>query len=548
MQPSIVIRYLRNANHCTPKARAALSLRCKYSNHGANMKLLELFEARKNPEQNPKVSVNRQIYDALRTARGDTIAGIENLFVSFTAVDKLGINPQSEYKTPLGIYAYPARYVMKEAGSSRSMDASLPFAGEHPYANIFNAVGNIVNVATMSSGESVDYCRKVANLWAKVSGKDWKTSVDEVEDIISDASTHSKFAEYPGGRFWYVTRVAAKTLFGPKWGLTAPVAWNKIFRSIGIDGVVDYTDNGGHGIIHTSEPSQAVFFSIAAVGNVQRVDNKYSKAGMESRADYGAGKHTRVAQAAKEVAALDSKEAVNEYLINNGFHKLRFVKDKTIRQYIISRHPSSISYITRPTIDEQRAVLEQEIDYVRYINNADESLVLSMVNGGESEYTVAAIVQAFPKASERMQLYIASTAPSKAEAYISPDYIAPHAKIYPSVVTAAMAGYAKRGMRLPEWLTDAAARFNIPDTVRINHCKELISALQAERAKISKELADAEPTWVAEIEKLSKTNPESAKVLQQAFDGYVEQYKERVNAVETQLETAYKQLKLLTKR
>ena len=511
------------------------------------MKLLELFEARKNPEQNPKVSVNRQIYDALKSARGDTIAGIENLFVSFTAVDKLGINPQSEYRTPLGIYAYPARYVMKEAGSSLSMDASLPFAGEHPYANIFNAVGNIVNVATMSSGESVDYCRKVANLWAKVSGKDWKTSVDEVEDIISDAGTYAKFAAYPGGRFWYVTRVAAQTLFGPKWGLTPPVAWNKLFRSIGIDGVVDYTDDGGYGIIHTSEPSQAVFFSIAAVGKVQRVDNKYSKAGMDVRAEAGAGRHMRVAKIAKEVAALGSKEEVNEYLIANGFDKVRFVKDKAIRQYIFSRHPNSISYITRPTIDEQRTVLEQDIENVRYIKNADEALVLSMVNGSESKYTVSTIIQAFPKASERMQLYIAAVAPSETEAYISPDYIAPYTKVYPSVVSAVMASYAKQGMRSPEWLTDAAARLNIPDTVRINYSKELIAALEAERAKLSKELADAESTWVAEIDKLSKTKPESAKVLQQAYDNFIEQYNERVKTVDTQLEAAYKQLKQLTK-
>lgn len=511
------------------------------------MKLLELFEARKNPDQNPKVSVNRRIYDALRSARGDAIAGVENVFVSFTEVDKLGVNPQSGYRTPVGIYAYPARYVMKEAGSSRAMDDSLPFAGDQPYANIFNAVGNIVNVATMNSGEANDYCRKIAELWAEVSGKDWKTVDDEFADVINDASTHAKFAAYPGGRFWYVTREAARTLFGPKWGLAAPVAWNKLFRSIGIDGVVDYTDNGGYGIIHTAEPSQAVFFSIAAVGNVQRVDNKYSKASMDVRAEDGAGRHTQVSQIAKEVAALGSKEAVNEYLIANGLDKVRFVKDKAIRQYIFSRHPGSISYVTRPTIDEQRTVLEQDIDNVRYIKNADEALVLSMVNGSESKYTVSAIVKAFPVASERMQLYIAAVAPSETEAYISPDYVAPYTKVYPSVVTAVMASYAKQGMRSPEWLTDAAARLNIPDTVRINYSKELIAALEAERAKLSKELADAESTWVAEIDKLSKTKPESAKVLQQAYDNFIEQYNERVKTVDTQLEAAYKQLKQLTK-
>ena len=45
----------------------------------------------------------------------------KNLFVSFTTVDKLGINPQSHYDTPLGIYSYPAEFIVDNIGDYTSM-------------------------------------------------------------------------------------------------------------------------------------------------------------------------------------------------------------------------------------------------------------------------------------------------------------------------------------------------------------------------------------------------------------------------------------------
>lgn len=75
-----------------------------------------LIEKRKNPTKNPKISVNDEISEILKRYSSDKIAGITNCFVSFTELDKLGINPLARFKemdeTPIGIYAYPAQYVM----------------------------------------------------------------------------------------------------------------------------------------------------------------------------------------------------------------------------------------------------------------------------------------------------------------------------------------------------------------------------------------------------------------------------------------------------
>ena len=66
-----------------------------------------LKEARRNPELNPKTSINQEIQDYVDSST-------EPAFVSFTSLDKLGINPNSVHKTPIGIYAFPASYVLEK--------------------------------------------------------------------------------------------------------------------------------------------------------------------------------------------------------------------------------------------------------------------------------------------------------------------------------------------------------------------------------------------------------------------------------------------------
>jgi hypothetical protein len=245
------------------------------------MRIREVTEARKNPEQNPKTSINSIIIDAVNTTT-DTIAGIKNIFASFTSVDKLGINPGSRYNTPLGIYAYPAEYVVRVSGSSRPMTA-LPFAGDQPFVNLFSAAGNIVNLASMSEAEASAYNSKIAEYWAAISGKSWKESVDQVEELIVKSQSSSNFSRHAGGRFWYVT-YRMSGLIAEQLNIEGPLAWNTLFRKIGIDGAVDT----GIGIIHTSEKTQAVFFSISSVKKVRRHHNKHSSEPKEKAVARGA--------------------------------------------------------------------------------------------------------------------------------------------------------------------------------------------------------------------------------------------------------------------
>lgn len=270
------------------------------------MRYFEIIEARRNPEQNPKVSVNQYITQALAGAQPLPNTGFKNLFVSFTDLPKLGINPGSKYNTPIGIYSYPAEYVIykttpfgniySEPTSTMSMTA-LPFAGDKRWANIFRARSgaNIIDLGKFTEAQYNQYCDKLKALLTKVPVKQQERidkprqqktlsleQADKYIDILIDDAKIDARVNTPGGKFWYVTLRLSEVLGSPNSG-NKSVVWNEIFRRLGIDGFVDPDRE----IIHPSEPTQAVFFSGKAVELLDTVANKYSPSKMKSRQEHG---------------------------------------------------------------------------------------------------------------------------------------------------------------------------------------------------------------------------------------------------------------------
>ena len=220
------------------------------------MKIYELLEARKNPGLNPKISIN-QVAKKYFEKYGD------KSFVSFTRLDKLGINPDNEFNTPTGIYAYPVSYVLKRMGNTRSAMA-LPFAGKSEYATFFTAENGVIDLQTFSQN---DLERAILNL---------EEVFDKHKDEIDDARAYAEVnaqVQTPGGIFWALTMDFSKS-FGKAISTTM---WNSIFRAIGINGCIDTASSSHEAIIHGNEPTQAVFFKRPGViKNEVRVYNKYS--------------------------------------------------------------------------------------------------------------------------------------------------------------------------------------------------------------------------------------------------------------------------------
>ena len=334
-----------------------------------------ILELRKNPTVNTKLSVNDAVAKALDNNEKDILPGIENVFVSFTKVDKLGINPKSQFKTPLGIFAYPARYVQKRTTGGADMKF-LPYAGEYPYVNIFSARGNIIDLNAITDSDLDIYYEKLTRYWDDMMEHyDLMddNSIASMEDIIRDSQTSARFKNIPGGRFWYVTMSIADQL-SPAMGMSAPVVWNHIFRSIGIDGCVD---NEGTGIIHTSEPTQAVFFSINAIKNVERMKNShnYSSANLEKRRERGEDKKQFSINTRKLLDSMSSEDQW-KYITNRSNRHiverlLPYIRDLDIRWRLLNQDVDSIGLSQRQIIKGFGKLTDSEIEYIIDQNPSD---------------------------------------------------------------------------------------------------------------------------------------------------------------------------------
>jgi hypothetical protein len=328
------------------------------------MYIKEITEARKNPELNPKESVNKQLKD-LYDATTDTIPGsnIKNLFVSFTDLDKLGINPTSRYNTPIGIYAYPAEYVLKKIGEKQSTQL-LPFAGDKPWVNIFRATGNVVDLDGIPSKDYPQYLKMLKDAFV---GK--TMSEDDFDHLFRQArvgTTHKTSS----GILWYFTKLLADYVDQQTVDKTKPntktaakyasVIWQSILRkTLNIDGMVD----DGEGIIHENEPTQAVFFNPAAIEVVKRIPNKYNPITMKARIKRGEEKaeelKTDIKTLRKYLNKNPSIESLNNFLLMRDERLIRYLPKET-RINLLSYNPRLINYLGRGISKEeyQTAILK----------------------------------------------------------------------------------------------------------------------------------------------------------------------------------------------
>lgn len=173
------------------------------------------------------------------------------LFVHFTDIEKIGINPQQKYKTtPLGIYGYP----LTDSIMSQIESGTIPFRADAKYM----------------------YVLKVSD-YANVQELDWTIDNDEdIEHYISTLTEAYPDSEEEIQEALGTSRVTYADLYALTFKLTKSniVQWTALMRSLGLDGV---TDVSGHGYIHENEPTQGVFFSISAFQVVALLDNPIAK-------------------------------------------------------------------------------------------------------------------------------------------------------------------------------------------------------------------------------------------------------------------------------
>jgi hypothetical protein len=170
----------------------------------------------------------RQPLDALKYIQNNH-PNPENLFITFTAIDKVGINPKSQYDTPLGIYFYPLDYVVKN-------EMNVEFAGNQPYINLCEFI-RPDKILHMNPDIENQKGLELLDIFPKEEVDAALRSIEEKYELRSDYS-----------KLWLVTKELASD---------KPILWNANLRKCGIDGFVDH----GTKTIHRSEPTQGVVFT-----------------------------------------------------------------------------------------------------------------------------------------------------------------------------------------------------------------------------------------------------------------------------------------------
>ncbi len=207
-----------------------------------------LFEARRSPEQNVKKSVLDQITELAENH--------PNAYVTFTQLQKFGANPQSQWNTPIGIYAYPIKYVVGKR-------MRVPFAGTTQHIYVFDVAedASLLNVDSQDSLNITDIAKATnsvldLDIHKHLQDTDnspatvWQAMYDTIQEYITGSTTG------------YHPSLAAKGNYG--------TLARKILVKAGYDGVID----PGKGIIYSDEPTQGVFFNIRKLKVITHIRNK----------------------------------------------------------------------------------------------------------------------------------------------------------------------------------------------------------------------------------------------------------------------------------
>jgi hypothetical protein len=197
-----------------------------------------------------------------------------------------------------------------------------------------------------------EYCQRFVEILSKrYTNSPLETTNKVVVRYKEEAKTAARVTT-PGGRLWYVSMAVSQEINNLYRGKTRSVTWNKLFRDVGIDGFIDM----GKGIIHPSEPTQAVFFSMKPIQVLDRVENKYSPDPREKSQLKGQAKKEEFERLIKEfrrvlaLAAGDTKQII-EWLNSGDSDRVKFINyvPVALRSEILKNYHQLLMRLNRPT-------------------------------------------------------------------------------------------------------------------------------------------------------------------------------------------------------
>ena len=255
-----------------------------------------LQESRKVYKDIPRISVFKEL---------EPYKDKDGYYISFTSIEKIGINPQSTFLTPLGIYAYPLKQVWKRYNieNKKVVGRSVPYAGDNPYVWLVKKKDGIkfVNSAEEYTEANLEsdkqkllvYVLQNVQRYYKSFNVDHPARLKE-STVINHFTLWGNKAKknIPVSKLWNITRNLAfrgRDIENAEGTTTTSIItnWNTLFYKV--LGYYGFADNTGVGYIRVGA-NQAVFFTKTAFDVVKFSHNKEDSSLQKDRNWYFRGK------------------------------------------------------------------------------------------------------------------------------------------------------------------------------------------------------------------------------------------------------------------
>jgi hypothetical protein len=226
-----------------------------------------IHEARRNPELNPKVGAT----EYLRKYKDR-----DDIYISFTKIPKLGLNPKSDWNTPIGVYTYPLKQFWEyyNVEKRKTVELAAPFAGISPYIQILKGKHTKSFIRDFSKYTERDLQKDKERILSEVYKSSGSDGQLEIFPIFEEGEGTTK-SKTPFGKLWNITRLLSdsspvRKMLGIRSNKSL-IAWTELLRNLGFTG---FSDIHGEGIIHDAEPVQAVFLTAKEYTQIDSVENK----------------------------------------------------------------------------------------------------------------------------------------------------------------------------------------------------------------------------------------------------------------------------------
>lgn len=236
------------------------------------MRYAEFNESRKNPPLNPKLTSENELNAIAQQY------GTDNMYVTFSNVNKLGVNPNHEYTTtPLGIYAYPLEYILQLGWNH------IPYAANRPYITVFKDTANLKQKFVIDYNSDYDdildfsfRCEgPLRELLLKKYNRELSEYIEWDLDLEGYDETEQANIMYKLLITRNMTEISSpvdddnddiKKLF------LTPSDQTYILRKAGYTSLIDST-----GAIHSNESHQAVFFDVSKLKVIKQIQNRVER-------------------------------------------------------------------------------------------------------------------------------------------------------------------------------------------------------------------------------------------------------------------------------